>query len=592
MKFLEKLKEKLIDQNFKKGAIKAAAIAVLATAVVTFAACNKTGQAPGSGTNNGGGTQQGPDTSYTASQILEENTAYKNLNLTNAVFDEIQQNVAKQFNVEKDKVEIVDMHFDKQNTSRATVVAKIGGEKVVTASYQNQKIAKLRGDKKDLVLEEAGYTADQKVEKDQKATVDAKFTQAVQTILDEIKQIKNITPERVNEIFAGISDIKLPDSLKNNYDFAVVSGVREDRTVVVFTGKNGKFEDHVLSVDGKENMTNEEILAAIKSGTGFSQTTRTIDPSKKYEAPALEQKPVVKVDFDKIFDEVFGSDYKLVAPETIMNDLCAKLYTDGKILFTGKQDGQYVVYANFTASNRNRLGKSVLKNDYEIADNLMLSEFLTNYKRFYETNANLKQTLKDNCDYTEDEMTDENVRQYLTDSKTSYENRISKVNSLTKSDFTNTSVMADTKDAVDKEAFGAKLCEGKEVIATYVGAMGTKQLDVLGRFDTGYYSAFNTTVVYKDGDQIIIKKDKIYVPYYNNSTNESLYNTFLSDTDGTKHNIESISTEIVNNPVIATEKEKKAEYNISFESKDPQLVDIASSAISQWLKNEEDSLSR
>ena len=153
-------------------------------------------------------------------------------------------------------------------------------------------------------------------------------------------------------------------------------------------------------------------------------------------------------------------------------------------------------------------------------------------------------------------------------------------------------ILNDTKDNVDKEAFGAKLCEGKEVIATYVGAMGTKQIDVLKSFNTGYYAAFDTTVVYKENDTVTIKKDKIYVPYYNNSTNESLYNTFLNDKDGTKHNIESISTEVVNNPVIATENGKKAEYNISFESEDPQLVDIASSAISQWLKNEEDSLSR
>lgn len=552
MKFLEKLKEKLIDQNFKKGAIKAAAIAVLATAVVTFAACNKTGQTPGSGTNNGGGTQQVPDTSYTASQILEENTAYKTLNLTNAVFDEIQQNVAKQFNVEKDKVEIVDMHFDKQNTNRATVVAKIGGEKVVTASYQNQKIAKLRGDKKDLVLEEAGYTADQKVEKDQKATASAKFTQAVQTILNEIDQISEITPERVNEIFAGISNIQLPDSLKNNYDFAVVSGVREDGTVVAFTGKDGKLQDHVLSVAGKENMTEKEILDVIASGKGFSQTTRVVDANQKYETPALEEKPVVKVDFDKIFDEVFGSDYKLVAPETIMNDLCAKLYTDGKILFTGKQDGQYVVYANFTASNRNRLGKSVLKNDYEITDNLMLSEFLTNYKRFYETNANLKQTLKDNCDYTEDEMTDENVRQYLTDSKTSYENSISKVNSLTKSDFTNTSVMADTKDNVDKEAFGAKLCEGKEVIATYVGALGAKQLN--DHFGTGYVKGFDTATLYKENGQVKIYKTRVIVPYYNNDSNEDSYNRYVEKS--TFYLVDE-TTEVVNNPVIATENGKK-----------------------------------
>lgn len=38
--------------------------------------------------------------------------------------------------------------------------------------------------------------------------------------------------------------------------------------------------------------------------------------------------------------------------------------------------------------------------------------------------------------------------------------------------------------------------------------------------------------------------------------------------------------------------EKKAEHNISFESKNTQLASVASSAISQWLKNEEDSLSR
>lgn len=588
MKFLEKLKEKLIDQNFKKGAIKAAAIAVLATAVVTFAACNKTGQAPGSGTNNGGGTQQGPDTSYTASQILEENTAYKNLNLTNAVFDEIQQNVAKQFNVEKDKVEIVDMHFDKQNTSRATVVAKIGGEKVVTASYQNQKIAKLRGDKKDLVLEEAGYTADQKVEKDQKATVDAKFTQAVQTILDEIKQIKNITPERVNEIFAGISDIKLPDSLKNNYDFAVVSGVREDRTVVVFTGKNGKFEDHVLSVDGKENMTNEEILAAIKSGTGFSQTTRVVDANEKYETPALEEKPVVEyVNFDTVYNEIFGKDYALASPTKLLENALPNIYnrvTSSKLIMYSIDNNNLTLYTEFV----DKLGSTGFGSaTYKGSNYEKISEYIANYQ---EMSENFKQ-------YVENKFMPEKIEvgsQEETTLKTNivtFKNDVEAGSSyfegLTNSDFTKNGIITNTDDVLDQSAFGAKLCEGKEVIATYVGALSAKQLN--DHFGTGYVKGFNTVTLYKENGQVKIYKTRVIVPYYNNDSNEDSYNRYVEKS--TFYLVDE-TTEVVNNPVIATENGKKAKYNISFESKDPQLVDIASSAISQWLKNEEDSLSR
>lgn len=588
MKFSEKLKAKLRDRNFKKGAIKAATTAVLATAVVTFAACNKTGPTPTPTPT----PTPGPDTSYTASQILEENTAYQNLNLTNAVFDELQQNVAKQFNVAKDKVEIVDMHFDKQNTNRATVVAKIGGEKVVTASYQNQKIAELHGaNKKDLVLEEAGYTADQKVEKSQRAEVDAKFTQAVQKILDEIKAIENITPERVNEIFAGVSGIQLPSSFTDGYDFAVVSGVREDRTVVVFTGKNGKFEDHVLSVDGKENMTNEEILATIKSGTGFSKTTRTIDPSKKYEAPALEEIQVQYVDFDTVYNEIFGKGYALTAPTKLLQNVMLKINSDfneNKLLFV-TNDGSLILYSEGVDA----LGRKVFsKAQYKGADQVAINQYFSNSEK---TSEDLKKEIKDKYmskDIVVGSDEERDLKENLKNYKNDLEQCASDITNIEKSDFTRTKIFTSTKDSINQSAFGAKLCEGKEVIATYVGAMSTRLLDSSGRFDTGYYTTFETTVVYKENDQIVIKKDKIYVPYYNNSTNESLYNTFLSDTDGTKHDIVSISTEVVNNPVIATKNGKKAEYNISFESKNTQLASIASSEISQRLKNEEDSLSR
>lgn len=542
MKFLEKLKAKLIDQNFKKGTIKAATIAVLATAVVTFAACNKTGQAPGSGTNNGGGTQQGPETSYTASQILEENTAYKNLNLTNAVFDEIQQNVAKQFNVEKDKVEIVDMHFDKQNTNRATVVAKIGGEKVVTASYQNQKIAKLRGDKKDLVLDEAGIAADQKVEKDQKATVDAKFTQAVQTILDEIKQIKNITPERVNEIFAGISNIQLPDSLKNNYDFAVVSGVREDGTVVAFTGKNGKFEDHVLSVAGKENMTEKEILDVIASGTGFSQTTRVVDANQKYETPAIEEKPVVEtITIGEIFDQNFSNINFSADVESAFQNIYSRRFSgiETQTLFFTQEGQAVTIYVNLNTNNG-----ALMKVKFD--SNVDLTQFNTNLKAKILEQAGYNES--DKINKADSNSAKENIQAVID----TYESQISQVGELSNAKVKRESIITSTEDKINQSAFGAKLCEGKEVIATYVGALSAKQLN--DHFGTGYVKGFDTATLYKENGQVKIYKTRVVVPYYNNDSNEDSYNRYVEKS--TFYLVDE-TTEVVNNPVIATENGEK-----------------------------------
>ena len=403
--------------------------------------------------------------------------------------------------------------------------------------------------------------------------------------MDEVKAIENITPERVNEIFAGISDINLPSSFTDGYDFAVVSGVREDRTVVVFTGKNGKFEDHVLSVDGKENMTNEEILAAIKSGTGFSKTTRTIDPSKKYEAPALEEKPVDEtITIGEIFDKNFSNINFSADVESAFQNIYSRRFSGYQVntLFYAQEDNNAVVYVNIMS---NRDGRTSL---YKLSFNSEVD--------LVHVNENLKEKILKQVGYSSSEKVDksegdavkENIQNVIEDIKS----QISTVGELQNQQVKREGLLNNTADEIDKPAFGAKLCKGKEVIATYVGAMSSRINDSAGMFNTGYYTTFETSVVYKENDQIIIKKDKIYVPYYNNSTNESLYNTFLSDTDGTKHNIESISTEVVNNPVIATENGKKAEYNISFESDDPQLASIASSAISQWLKNEEDSISR
>ena len=326
-------------------------------------------------------------------------------------------------------------------------------------------------------------------------------------------------------------------------------------------------------------------MAAIKSGTGFSKTTRTIDPSKKYEAPALEEKPVDEtITIGEIFDKNFSNINFSADVESAFQNIYSRRFSGYQVntLFYAQEDNNAVVYVNIMS---NRDGRTSL---YKLSFNSEVD--------LVHVNENLKEKILKQVGYSSSEKVDksegdavkENIQNVIEDIKS----QISTVGELQNQQVKREGLLNNTADEIDKPAFGAKLCKGKEVIATYVGAMSSRINDSAGMFNTGYYTTFETSVVYKENDQIIIKKDKIYVPYYNNSTNESLYNTFLSDTDGTKHNIESISTEVVNNPVIATENGKKAEYNISFESDDPQLASIASSAISQWLKNEEDSISR
>ncbi|HCE33799.1 MAG TPA: hypothetical protein DEQ88_00220 [Clostridiales bacterium] len=154
--------------------------------------------------------------------------------------------------------------------------------------------------------------------------------------------------------------------------------------------------------------------------------------------------------------------------------------------------------------------------------------------------------------------------------------------------------MSDTKDTIDKEAFGAKLCPDKEVIATYVGSIGARQLDASRLFNTGYISAFDMIVVVKDGENILIQKNKVIVPNYTTSTNETLYQSFLEGELGIGYKLGTAEITTVNNPVIAEQEGNTASTTskliISYEGEN---ADIAAAALSAYFRNkEEDSISR
>lgn len=69
-------------------------------------------------------------------------------------------------------------------------------------------------------------------------------------------------------------------------------------------------------------------------------------------------------------------------------------------------------------------------------------------------------------------------------------------------------------------------------------------------FGTGYMSAFNMAVVYKEGNNLVIYKTNCIVPWYTNSTNESLYNSFLNGEKDKTYKLRNEETTVVLEPVV------------------------------------------
>ncbi len=526
------------------------ALILCAVALTQFVACGDNGANDSNNGNNGGDTPVINEIEIES--VLEQNSAYANLDLQTAIEEAILQRVASQFEVTTSNVELLDV----QRKNNLTVVAKVSGSKIVTAYCQNNAFAEYEGaDKKDLVLQKAGYTAKQKIEQSKKDEANAKITQAVNEIAATIEQLGNADFDKTNVILDGFSDEKyIPDSLKSACDFAFLGKVREDGTVIAITLANGTLKDNVLSVEGKEDMTNEQILTTVASGNGFSTTTRTIDASKTYEMPKLEEKTIEMITVGEIFDK----NLTLALKETDIVDINLKLQEIVSLLFTREKPHILLFYA-FDGNNLaiytqdNGTTKSFNKTIGTLDEETIDSFGLINE---YKNGNNLCEKIcgeEASKEIAKGSAEENSLMQKILEYARQIDVASSRINGISYTSFKAQRFVRNTKDITDEiiGSFGKKLCPDKDVIATYVGSLGTKQLDAYTRFNTGYYSAFNMAVVYRENDTIIIRKVKIYVPWYTDSTNQSLYNSFLEGEENKKYQIEENSIETVNNPVLA-----------------------------------------
>ncbi len=522
------------------------ALILCAVALTQFVACGDNGANDSNG-DNGNNGNNGGDTpvinEIEIESVLEQNSAYANLDLQTAIEEAILQRVASQFEVTTSNVELLDM----QRKNNLTIVAKVSGSKIVTAYCQNNAFAAYEGaDKKDLVLQKAGYTAKQKIEQSKKDEANAKITQAVNEVAATIEQIGNADFDKTNVILDGFSDEQyIPDSLKSACDFAFLGKVREDGTVIAITLTNGTLKDNVLSVESKENLTNEQILATVASGNGFSTTTRTIDASKTYETPKLEEKPIEMITVGEIFDQNFSNVDFSADIESAFQGIISRGFRDrvGKILFYNI-DRESETICIFYDLQRSGSRSSLNKMSYCISTKVV--ELLTeNIKTLVLNELGINDNNKIEIIYKDEII--KNINAIIS----KMHKEISSTGDIDLEDVTNKTYVVSTEDSVDKAAFGKKLCPDKDVIATYVGSMSSRINDSARMFNTGYFNSFDTTVVYRENDAIVIKRVTIYVPWYTTSTNQSLYNSFLNGEENKKYHIIEMGIETVNNPVLA-----------------------------------------
>lgn len=523
--------------------------------------------------------------------ILNDNTAYKNMvdSAAEIIYDEIKEAVAEEYNVAKNKVELSYVRIDGEGYEPTTVVAKIDNKKVVLLQYETDTINEhLPRDVEGLVLNEAGYKADDKVDQDKQSQVDAEFTLAVNAILARFATISDeITLVKANEIFSEFSSTTAVPGFEN-CEGIILSDVREDGTVVAFTYTNGTYQDHVLKVEGRENMTDAQIMAQIAAGN-FTKTTRTIDPSKAYTAPAVEQKPVVEyVNFNEVYNEIFGEDFAFTSPTELFNSVLPVIssdFTDNKLLFYVKNEDGLTLYSEgIDAIGRAVFAKSEYKgSDFEKINKYMTKaeEFATGIKTYFETKYEVTNIEVGSLEETV-------LKNEMNAIKTELDEGATAISSATKSDFSRSKIMTGTKDSVDRDAFGEKLCPDREVIATYVGAMSGRGFN--DTFGTGYVCAFDVLYVYKgENSSIVINQTGVRVPWYTDSTNESLYNSFIN---GDKYTLFDSTTETIKNATVAKQNEKQKlasiqvlnEYDI--ESPDEESAEIVADAVAAYFADE------
>lgn len=413
----------------------------------------------------------------------------------------------------------------------------------VVVSLPEEVVDILNGELSSVLLKEANLTQNQTVSASEKEQVKQKLFEASQSVQSQIGEVSSLTYGTQNSYITG--------SVRQNGSgsVSVLGAVRSDGSVLLFDVlSDGKLSQSVFKIENAQSMTEDELWQAVTDGSLQPASQSDIDISAVYAPPAVET-----ISFDEIYNEVFGADFTVEDIQTVLTDLMERVFintTELKAVAVGLNDSFTIYSQNVDALGRTRLTEGVYKgqNLTEITNYLSLLQQIESaggWESYINSFAPSVPVEEGSASYAQ-------LIETLQSIKNNIENT-DVLSTLTRDDFSTRTVINATRDTLPApsndfgEALLNDLGEQGDIIATYVGDMSGSGFDSIGIFGTGYLSVFDITVVYSDGNQVMIVSTEVLVPWYTDSTNQSQYNEFVSENG--RYQLRNTETTTITAPV-------------------------------------------
>lgn len=506
-------------------------VVALVAAFALFAACNGgSGSAPSTDGGAGSAGQTTVGQIYLESGVsLDRQALLENETQEIAVSAFGEGSTVVSFGIEQGTLSVISL--------------KDGALSSVVVSLPEEVVDIINDELLSVLLKEANLTQNQTVSASEKEQVKQKLFDASQSVQSQIGEVSSLTYGTQNSYITG--------SVRQNGSgsVSVLGAVRSDGSVLLFDVlSDGKLSQSVFKIENAQSMTEDELWQAVTDGSLQPASQSDIDISAVYAPPAVET-----VSFDEIYNEVFGADFTVEDIQTVLTDLMERVFintTELKAVAVGLNDSFTIYSQNVDALGRTRLTEGVYKgqNLTEITNYLSLLQQIESaggWESYINSFAPSVPVEEGSASYAQ-------LIETLQSIKNNIENT-DVLSTLTRDDFSTRTVINATRDTLPApsndfgEALLNDLGEQGDIIATYVGDMSGSGFDSIGIFGTGYLSVFDITVVYSDGNQVMIVSTEVLVPWYTDSTNQSQYNEFVSENG--RYQLRNTETTTITAPV-------------------------------------------
>lgn len=270
-----------------------------------------------------------------------------------------------------------------------------------------------------------------------------------------------------------------------------------------------------------------------------------VDP----EEPEIED-PTPEVSFEDVYNEIFGENYEFVPIDAYMQQFTENVFTGNgsdEFLVAETTPDSFVIYAN----EKNSLGMDCL-----VKGTLMNEKYSSILYNFYdltrqsEAAGGFKQYMQQVYASYEDAGS---ARAEFETISTNIRQGTQLATILGIGSFDTTRLVTNTADDIDFSAYAEEYTpEGATPLKCYVGTMSGRRFDT-DYFNTGYIDSSPVVVLYlNENSQLVIESFDMYVPWYRDSTTETLYQSGLGEL-GKTYVKDGLTITTINNPILSEE---------------------------------------